>query len=186
MAASRQVVRLSLEANEPGLTSQIFQGYEKLFALADRAAQVIVAVQDQQGCAHILHILYWRHLHVAFQGADLESVGWRADTQKMCEELVAPGLVMPVEFAISGDRDQLGRAAVRAGGGVGAAREHQQWAGVPGADEAAGAARGGVRGQRRSRGIEERDSEGVAGSDLAALLRALFAQRAGLLAAKSQ
>src|SRR5260370_27679712 len=67
MAATREVVRLLLEAHEPGLAAQVFERGEQLLTLADRAAQIVVAVQDQERCVDVGHVGDRRVLHQQLQ-----------------------------------------------------------------------------------------------------------------------
>src|SRR5689334_14544625 len=47
------------------------------------------------------------HIHVAFEGADFKAVVRRTMMNQVSQKLVAPGLVVPIEFAVGGNEDQL-------------------------------------------------------------------------------
>src|SRR5947209_6594742 len=66
MPGARELVRLPLEADELRLAPQILQRGEELLALADRTAQVLIAVQDQEWRANVLDIGQRRKVARAF------------------------------------------------------------------------------------------------------------------------
>src|SRR5207249_1908866 len=47
------------------------------------------------------------HLQVTFQCTDLKTVTWRTSLNEVRQELVAPGLMMTIEFTIGGNNDDL-------------------------------------------------------------------------------
>lgn len=67
MAATREAVALALEAHKLYLAAQPFQGGEELLGLLDIAAQVLLAVQDQQRRVDVLYVRNGRELHVTLQ-----------------------------------------------------------------------------------------------------------------------
>src|SRR5690349_16771729 len=55
-----------------------------------------------------LHFLGCRvHTHIGFKRADLKAMIWCTMVDKVGEEFVTPRLMMPIEFTISGNENQL-------------------------------------------------------------------------------
>src|SRR5215813_7763236 len=50
--------------------------------------------------------------HIAFQRTDFETIFWRSMVDQVIQELLSPGFVVPIEFTVRGDKDQLSLASV--------------------------------------------------------------------------
>src|SRR5262249_2813680 len=47
------------------------------------------------------------HQHIAFESADLETIAWCAMLDEVGQELISPGLMVPIQFTIGRNHNQL-------------------------------------------------------------------------------
>src|SRR5260370_16629073 len=50
--------------------------------------------------------------HIALQATDFEAISWRTSLNEVCQEFVAPGPVMSIQFAIGGYKNKLGYSCI--------------------------------------------------------------------------
>src|SRR5579863_314431 len=67
MATTGEAVALAFETHEEDFAAQVFEGGEKLFRLLDVAAQILLAVDDEQGRLDIFDVLEGRVLHITIK-----------------------------------------------------------------------------------------------------------------------